>query len=218
MIVFVPSKPSSQLSLLELLMKSAARTQGKSSNKKIKKLQKVHEVQNLQERLSDQQPFEYLQHKQNSPLYHSIPQTFVESRSPYKVDIDSTLGHESQYMEILPSTFQGYTRQSPVLQLLKNMPHQGNYNKGYRNYRSIDDSLYGFSGGEGVENTDLDEDDLNNTDVNEFNSLNTHDTEGISDIGHISDIDGGFKLLGAVEQCGPDRLRDSYGICQFVRQ
>lgn len=27
-----------------------------------------------------------------------------------------------------------------------------------------------------------------------------------------------LELLGAQEQCGPDRRRDSYGICQFVPQ
>ncbi|KFB43076.1 hypothetical protein ZHAS_00010757 [Anopheles sinensis] len=34
------------------------------------------------------------------------------------------------------------------------------------------------------------------------------------------DIGGGWdelRLLGAQEQCGPDRKRDSYGVCQFVR-
>lgn len=31
-----------------------------------------------------------------------------------------------------------------------------------------------------------------------------------------SDSDFELKLLGAQEQCGPDRRRDSYGICQFV--
>jgi len=25
-----------------------------------------------------------------------------------------------------------------------------------------------------------------------------------------------LSLLGAEEQCGPDRRRDSYGVCQFV--
>jgi len=43
---------------------------------------------------------------------------------------------------------------------------------------------------------------------------NTHD--GINN----SNDDRGWELtlLGAQEQCGPDRKRDSYGICQFVPQ
>ncbi|XP_050084514.1 phospholipase D A isoform X1 [Anopheles aquasalis] len=48
----------------------------------------------------------------------------------------------------------------------------------------------------------------------------TYDDEG--DGGDATTDDAGdewdeLRLLGATEQCGPDRRRDSYGVCQFVR-
>lgn len=205
MIILVPSKPSSQLSLLELLMKSAtARNQEKNSHKKFKNQSGVHENLNL---------FEYPQYKQNSHLYQRVPQ----ARSPYKVDIDSTLGNESQYMEMqsVPTTPFQFARQFPVLQLFEKKPNDyqslGNYN---RKYRSIDGSLYGFSDGKG-ENTKLEE-SLTNSDV--FNSLNLDNIDDNNQNVSGGGFSGaGLKLLGATEQCGPDRLRDSYGVCQFVR-
>ncbi|XP_052866285.1 uncharacterized protein LOC128272502 [Anopheles cruzii] len=43
-------------------------------------------------------------------------------------------------------------------------------------------------------------------------------SEGILDL-ELTHQDHGdeLRLLGAQEQCGPDRKRDSYGVCQFVR-
>uniref|UniRef100_A0A1B0DQU5 Uncharacterized protein n=1 Tax=Phlebotomus papatasi TaxID=29031 RepID=A0A1B0DQU5_PHLPP len=48
------------------------------------------------------------------------------------------------------------------------------------------------------------------------NSLNVGNVDafGVPDKQYNEDWE--WKLLGAQEQCGPDRKRDSYGICQFV--
>lgn len=51
-----------------------------------------------------------------------------------------------------------------------------------------------------------------------FDSLNVDSIDRLasSDTKSSSDSQWELTLLGAEEQCGPDRRRDSYGICQFV--
>lgn len=53
---------------------------------------------------------------------------------------------------------------------------------------------------------------------NSFDSLNVDNIDRLasSDTKSSSDSQWELTLLGAQEQCGPDRRRDSYGICQFV--
>lgn len=70
-----------------------------------------------------------------------------------------------------------------------------------------------------------DDDAIDLTDTNNsFNSLNVGNVDRLALAGgdttkSVSDLtnpDWQLTLLGAEEQCGPDRRRDSYGICQFV--
>ncbi|XP_055906715.1 probable serine/threonine-protein kinase tsuA [Eupeodes corollae] len=55
-------------------------------------------------------------------------------------------------------------------------------------------------------NNDDDDDDNDNTSISE--SSNSNESAKTTEIE--------LKLLGATEECGPDRKRDSYGICRFA--
>lgn len=59
--------------------------------------------------------------------------------------------------------------------------------------------------------------DLTDT-SNSFDSLNVGNVDRFAGATDDGDGDGWDRLtlLGAQEQCGPDRRRDSYGVCQFV--
>lgn len=51
-----------------------------------------------------------------------------------------------------------------------------------------------------------------NVDMMKLQLQGDNERDGAGDVGG----DWELKLLGAQEQCGPDRKRDSYGVCQFV--
>jgi hypothetical protein len=212
MIIFVPTKKSSDVTLLDLLVRNAA----KNAYKK-KKDEKVDE-DNFK---AEQTPkFEYTQFKENSPYYSKAPPAFInpqygnqqyniESRSPYKVDISSTLMHQEPQYEVPHQNpqqplFQPQYGRSPFHPV--NVPPQGNF----RVYRSINDNYFD-SGNEGL---DLPEDIESNRDpTDSYNRLNI---QSIDKIDRFSDDDSELTLLGATENCGPERKRDSYGVCQFV--
>lgn len=57
--------------------------------------------------------------------------------------------------------------------------------------------------------------DLTDTN-NSFDSLNIGNLDLATGTDNSGDERWQLELLGAQEQCGPDRRRDSYGVCQFV--
>lgn len=61
-------------------------------------------------------------------------------------------------------------------------------------------------------------DDLTDT-LHSFDSLNVDNIDRIDTPTQTAQFnrDWDLKLLGATDDCGPDRRRDSYGICQFVQ-
>lgn len=63
-------------------------------------------------------------------------------------------------------------------------------------------------------------DSLNMGNVDQFTVTTTNEEANQQDGINNSNGDRGWELtlLGSNEQCGPDRKRDSYGICQFVPQ
>lgn len=65
-----------------------------------------------------------------------------------------------------------------------------------------------------VNDASIDLTDMNNS----FNSLNalSGDDGTTKSVSELANAQWELTLLGAEEQCGPDRRRDSYGICQFV--
>lgn len=63
-------------------------------------------------------------------------------------------------------------------------------------------------------------DSLNMGNIDPFAITTVNKDANIDDGTYISNEDRGWELtlLGSQEQCGPDRKRDSYGVCQFVPQ
>lgn len=189
-VIFVPAKKNTQLSLIDLLMKSSHLLQNKNADKQKSSLKKQNQN-------------EYLQYNNDQPAHHykQLQNQFIESRSPYKVEISSTLNEAT--VDISPNAQQN-TEATAINfhpQFARSAPIR-------RNKRSIDDTLYA---------TYYDQDkDVGNA-SNKFSDfskyINTLDRH-IEDVSNEKDSD--LILIGATEQCGPGSRRDSYGVCQFV--
>lgn len=189
-VIFVPAKKNTQLSLIDLLMKSSQLLQNKNTDK--------------QSSLKKQAQNEYLmQYKNDEPAHHykQLQNQFIESRSPYKVEISSTLNQAT--VDISPNA-----KPNTDASAMNFQPQFARSVQIPRNKRSIDETLYA---------TYYDQDkDFRNTSnkLNDFSKLiNTLD-RNIDDVSNESDSD--LILIGATEQCGPGSRRDSYGVCQFV--
>jgi hypothetical protein len=132
---------------------------------------------------------------------------FIEGRTPYRVDISAHDTHN-------PSERVSFT---PTSNRVVFPTTAGNYDA--RVAKSLGDTNTLFT------NTgDGDNEGFLNTEQ-EFIQLPFDRVNGL----HVNVLDlplqgdnGGddweLKLLGAEEQCGPDRRRDSYGVCQFINQ
>lgn len=217
LIVIPNQKDQNQLSLLNLLFKSAQKSKTRLDNEEKKKEEKINSVDH-----DDYSKYKDI-FKPTDENYHltnlgNMP--FVESRAPYKVDISSTLGQQSQpAVEIMPnaqqSQFQPQSVRSPMMQLLRPIPYaissgpwSGQLPANERIFkRSIDSRLH-----DNVPNDfdNYNEDELTesilNTLGNNEDDLNSYDARNDSE----------FILLGAVENCGPGRIRNSYQICVSV--
>lgn len=225
-VIVVPSqKDPSQLSLLSLLFKSAQKSKMHSDAKKKEEIVSSSEVHD------DYSKYKKPAARPSEETYlgaTGIP--YVESRAPYKVDISSTMGQQSltrPAIDITPNAhqhskpsavpqFQPQFARSPIMQLLKpipftiqtapgQVPHTNRIFK-----RSIDSRLLGLEAeiphdNENSVNEDgLTESFLNSLDNGDY--LDNYDTNNDSE----------FILLGATENCGPGRKRNSYQICVSV--
>lgn len=195
-VIVIPNQKDPQLSLLNLLMKSAQK-----SNMKKK-----------EESVSIEQLDDYSKYKQSlrDDNYRTFGMPFVESRAPYKVDISSTIGqhsqpavdltpHANQHPSQAASQFQPQFARSPIMQLLRPAAPAQGHNRIFK--RSIDSRI----------DADIPGDDYNEDELTEsfFNTLqNNENLEGL----HEKD-ESEFVLLGAIENCGPGRQRNSYQIC-----
>lgn len=183
-VIFVPAKKNTQLSLIDLLMKSTHLLQNKKIDKQKSSLKKQNQN-------------EYLQYINDEPTHHykQLQNQFIESRSPYKVEISSTLNQAT--VDISPNAQQNTDSSA--------MDFQPQF---ARAKRSIDETLYA---------TFDQEEDFGNDSNKAFSDfsklINTLD-RNIDNVSHESDSD--LILIGATEQCGPGSRRDSYGVCQFV--
>jgi hypothetical protein len=213
-LIVVPKSKDPQLSLLNLLFKSAQKSNMKKKEQEMKVEHHSHD--------------EYSKYKHSirpsDESYQHLGSTvmpFIESRAPYKVDISSTLGQQSQpAVDIMPNShqqhaapqqFQSQFARSPIMQLLKPIPYTIQTAPGQSPHsnrifkRSIDSRLLGID-----DEIPSDEDELTES---VFNSLDNHE----EDINGIDRFDGSdFVLLGATENCGPGRKRNSYQICVAV--
>lgn len=193
-VIVIPNQKDPQLSLLNLLFKSAQKSRMENELKK-----------KNENRLMELDDYSY------SKFHQGYMTRDVESRAPYKVDISSTTGQPA--VEVLPHAhsissplqFNPQMARSPILELLKPMGHKMVFK------RSIDGRLLEeFSNG-GLDVNDDTDDELSKP---VLNSLETYsDLESLNSEKNDSE----FILLGAIENCGPGRKRNSYQICVSVQ-
>lgn len=204
-LVVIPKNKDPQLSLLNLLLKSAQKSNVKLSEEK--KKEEITKVNGHNE--DDYSKYNYIRTSTIEPS--------IESRAPYHVDISSTLVQQP-VIEIHPKmnsnvkTSSNITR-IPLLKIMKPIPIVMQSQNAIKKVskRSIDTSFLGFNSNVLSDNNIPDESeddrDLINTIENSNNKLNeiSHDD--------FNEYKPEFILLGAAENCGPGRRRNSYQIC-----
>lgn len=222
-VIVIPNQKDPQLSLLNLLFKSAQK-----SNMQLEAKKKEDHLKLAENHHDEYSKYKQLVRNPDENFHFSSSMPFVESRAPYKVDISSTIGQKSQpavdiiphsQQQLDPSTveqFQPQFARSPIMQLLKptpltvqvassQEPHNNRISK-----RSIPSRVIGIDADTPNESGSFinsGEDELTESILNtldngdEYNELNTQE---------------GFVLLGATENCGPGRKRNSYQICVAV--
>ncbi|XP_055683903.1 uncharacterized protein LOC129790453 [Lutzomyia longipalpis] len=242
MILVIPSSPSTSSSLLDFLTQGTMRrSQLKHpSKKKGTKIHKLNVVKN--DAAESDHAVEISGDRPKISQIHTIPQHpavdhFIEGRTPYKVDISSTARTDPEArIDLLPA-------KTPVLRIIR--PEESRSGNSYRPWafpgatsssitfrnakslptsatdqlniatNSVATSLFPTlaTGSHFPSDSDQDEDlDTRNS----FDSLNVGNVDAFGVPEKQYNEDWEWKLLGAEEQCGPDRKRDSYGICQFV--
>lgn len=178
-LIVIPNRKDPQLSLLNLLLRSAQKSSSLKKNEAYEKNKVTTEInQSIH---------------QNDEPYHPV----IESRiAPYKIDISSTLGTD-------------IGSRSSIIKGFKTLPIDDNHSRIFK--RSIDLNFYGAN----FDSPVLDDKNISN-DVEEeqltesiTNSLENNDKL-------YGNMENGseFILLGAEENCGPDRHRNSYQVCE----
>lgn len=196
-VIVIPNqKENPQLSLLNLLFKSAQKRQNEERKK---------EESALKSTSSSGSHIGDYHHDQYSKIHSMRPsadenythdlksEPFIESRAPYRVDISSTLVQQTHpTIEISPNS-------QP--RMLKK--------------RSIDSRLLGIiAGAPTAETTSWMEADENELGGEEPIANILRGSEEDEDLIHRHESE--FSLLGAVENCGPGRRRNSYQICVAI--
>lgn len=192
-VIVIPNqKENPQLSLLNLLFKSAQKRQNEERKKEENALKSInHGVgsSNIADYHHDQYSKIHSTRPSNDEnyTYDLKSEPFIESRAPYRVDISSTLVQQTHpAIEISPNS-------QP--KMLKK--------------RAIDSRLLGVITGPSETTSWMEE---------EENSLGEEPIANIlrgseEDDDLIHNHESEFTLLGAVENCGPGRRRNSYQIC-----
>lgn len=199
-VIVIPNNSDPQQSLLGLLLKSVQKSNARSVPKKTKEIASVIDAQD-----------EYSKHKQiDEENYHfdGTNMPLVESRAPYQVDISSTIGQQMQpvvdimsnsHSDSNPTSEQQFEPQfarSPIMQLLRNAASDQKQPSSRIFKRSIGSGLL----------QDYIDDELPEAILNSVDG----DMELIA---FDNNNDSEFILLGAVENCGLGRRRNSYQIC-----
>lgn len=224
-VIVIPNQKDPQLSLLNLLFRSAQKSNLRNDPKK--------KSENLNTVDHHEQYSKYKNSVRGSEENFNVGapnMPLVESRIPYKVDISSTLEQQSQpAVEIMPNShhqltltaeqqFQPQFARAPIMQLLKPIPYTIHAATGQTPHsnrifkRSIDSRLLGVD-------SEMPNDNENSVNYNDdeltesiFNSLDSEEDLTAFDGRDESE----FVLLGATENCGPGRKRNSYQICVAV--
>ncbi|CRK99641.1 CLUMA_CG012952, isoform A [Clunio marinus] len=212
-VIVIPNQKDPQVSLLNLLLKSAQKSKLQENEQKIKE-----EGESLKSPSVETYHDDYSKYKQtirhSDESYQPKPSIpLIESRAPYKVDISSSLtGQQSQQpaVEVIPNA--SFSR-SPIMKLLQPIPvaiqhvQPGLINRRFR--RSIDTNIIGLN--PGYLSDDGNYGNYNEDEYSEFNTIYNED------LNVVDSNDGSeFVLLGATENCGPGRKRNSYQICVAV--
>lgn len=141
-LIVIPNRKDPQLSLLNLLLRSAQ----KSNNLK-KNEQTEHEKNNAQVKKASKETSqnnhndEYSKYKTDNYVHSTNEPYVLESRvAPYKVDISSTLSQPSP-VEIIPNA--NLMTRSPFMKILNPIPVALQQERKFK--RSIDSSSYGFN-------------------------------------------------------------------------
>jgi hypothetical protein len=167
-VIVIPNqKENPQLSLLNLLFKTAQKRQNEDRKKEENAMKSSDYHHDQYSKIHSSRP-------SNEDSYINEP--FIESRAPYRVDISSTLG------------------QQPVVEI---SPHS----HPRKLKRAIDSRLLGMITTEIDQQNTLGEDPI-------VNILRGEEEEALIDRNESE-----FHLLGATENCGPGRKRNSYQIC-----
>lgn len=212
-LVVIPKASDPQLSLLNLLFKSAQKSNIKSNEEK-----KKEEITKVNGHNED----DYSKYKMDNYIHTSTIEPSIESRAPYHVDISSTLASTQPVLNIQPKsnnnaqTTSNITR-IPLLKIMKPIPIAIQMPQVVKKIakRSIDTSFLGINsnvlGDTNIPDESEDERDLINTIENSDNA-----NELSND--HIEHYKSDFILLGAAENCGPGRRRNSYQVCVPVTE
>ena len=212
-LVVIPKANDPQLSLLNLLLKSAQKSSIKSNEEK-----KKEEITKVNGHNED----DYSKYKMDNYIHTSTIEPSIESRAPYHVDISSTLASTQPVLNIQPKsnnnaqTTSNITR-IPLLKIMKPIPIAIQMPQVVKKIakRSIDTSFLGINsnvlGDTNIPDESEDERDLINTIENSDNA-----NELSND--HIEHYKSDFILLGAAENCGPGRRRNSYQVCVPVTE
>lgn len=238
MILLVPTSQqstSSGVSLLDLLSRGQQQKSKAGLNKNLKKYNKPSKIDDSAqpEDVISSKPTigksPYLQHQLSAALTAEQVrrhQPFIEGRTPYHVDISSSESADNQpqqrpyiYARLLRS-LNPSNRQSKSLSEVFG-PRSDLSTNSVVLVRPLHEQIYEHR--RSFDNTDYSDPG------NSYSGIDEHfdDAQGLDSIDQLAaagqtpksgNNDGWdeLTLLGAQEQCGPDRRRDSYGICQFV--
>lgn len=207
-LVVIPKANDPQLSLLNLLLQSAKKSNIKSNDEK-----KKEEIIKVNDHNED----DYSKYKMDNYIHTSTIEPSIESRAPYHVDISSTLASVQPVLNIQPKSNNNAQITSnitriPLLKIIKPIPIAIQVPQMIKKIakRSIDTSFLGIDsnvlGDTNIPDESEDERDLINT-IENSDNVNELSND------HIESYKSEFTLLGAAENCGPGRRRNSYQVC-----
>jgi hypothetical protein len=209
-LIVIPNKKDPQLSLLNLLLKSAQKSNLKNNEEKKKE---ENAKVNVQHNHDDDYSLKY---KMDNYMHAATNEPSIESRAPYRVDISSTLGQQPVVDIMNNGKFQAQSEyaRSPMVKLLRPIAMQPSHGRIYK--RSIDAHHYLRFNPDVLDDSSISQNSHSDEEQELINSLESnHNING----GGEEEIDSSgsqFVLLGAVEDCGPGRRRNSYMICVAI--
>lgn len=200
-LIVIPKDRNPQLSLLNLLLRSAQKSNSVRQEEEKKRKEEItkENANNNNNNGNDYSKYNYMQQTTNEPS--------IESRAPYKVDISSTLNSQPS-VEITHPSEEALIPKSPMLKVKKPVVYQSPQH--YRARRSIENNYVGRENDlVEIENIPIDSEEGGEI----INAIEDADNLDEFNKDETTKIASEFMLLGATENCGPGRRRNSYQIC-----